>query len=373
MFTKIEKYASHLTLGLLTMSMLTFSSCNNDDDEDDSTNSDQNTVVTSYDYDFANASYSGQTERLALLGTLSSKAKGASAASTVVTAEELQTLFDAESENGKKLSNKTEEAAVDNIKGWFADLGTASASTVAATDGTAGRLDKSEGKTYLFDAKGFEPAQLIEKGIMGACFYYQATGVEGYLSDTDGGLLADNSANAEGQDYTELQHHWDEGFGYLGAPTTFSSENTDGSQYHAKYSLKGEAGDMEIADNLMKAFYLGRKAIDDKDLTTAKAQALEVKKQWELAIVAAGIYYLNSAAGDSFSNDAARMHELSEAYAFIWSLKFNENKVASVSQVDEVLALLGDNFWTIEKTDIEAASKKLAELYSIDEAVRAKL
>ena len=34
---------------------------------------------------------------------------------------------------------------------------------------------------YMFDENGFEPVQLIVKGIMGSCFYYQGTSV--YLSD----------------------------------------------------------------------------------------------------------------------------------------------------------------------------------------------
>ncbi len=371
MFTTVQRYASQFTLGLLAVSMMTFSSCKDDEEEDTTTIT--TTEQTVFDYTFSNASYTGQTERLALLGDLSTKAKGASAAGTAVTAAELTTLFEAKGPLGKQVSSKTETEAVTKVKEWFTSLEESSKSTVAAENGKAGRLDKSEGKTYLFNDKGIEPAQLIEKGLMGACFYYQATGIDGYLSLTSGGLLADNSANAEGKDYTDLQHHWDEAFGYFGAPTTFKSSATDGAKYHAKYSLKGESGNMEIADNIMKAFYLGRKAIDNKDLTTAKTQALEVKKQWELAIVAAGIYYLNDAAGDSFSNDAARMHSLSEAYAFIWSLNFNEDKKITAAQVTEVLDMLGDNFWTIEKSKIEAASKKLAEIYGIAEATRAAL
>ncbi|MCP4522326.1 MAG: DUF4856 domain-containing protein [Cytophagales bacterium] len=365
MFTNFKTF-NRFAFSVLAVSTLTLSSCGNDDE--DVVDPVEVTEPTSYDYSFENASYSGQTERLALLEGLSSTAKGASGEGVTVTAQELQTLFEKASEGGKKLSNKTDVEAKTIIEGWFADLATASTSTEAGAKGVAGRLTKSEGKVYLFDENGFEPAQLIEKGIMGACFYYQATGVEGYLSETSSGILGDNTQNEEGKDYTEAQHHWDEAFGYFGAPTTFSSESTDGARFHAKYSLKGEAANLEIADDLMKAFYLGRQALDNKDVTTAKAQAKLVKAEWELAIATAGIHYLNDAAGSNFSNDAARMHSLSEAYAFIWSLNFNEDKKITTAQVNEVLDLLGDSFWDITTEDIESASKKLAEIYGLTDS-----
>ena len=39
--------------------------------------------------------------------------------------------------------------------------------------GKSSKNDNS--KSYLFNERGVEPAQIIEKGLMGACFYYQAT------------------------------------------------------------------------------------------------------------------------------------------------------------------------------------------------------
>lgn len=367
MFSTFQKYTTQFTLGLCTLSLLTFSSCDKDDDIETPTVQE----ITSFDYSFENASYTGQLERLALLEDLSAKGKSASGTGITVTKAELQTLFEKSSENGKKLNNKTDDGAVSIIEDWFADLDTASQSTDEAKKGIAGRLPKGE-TAYLFDKNGFEPAQLIEKGLMGACFYFQATGIDGYLSatTTEKGLLVDNSVNEEGKTYTSLEHHWDEAFGYFGAPTTLTSLTTDGAKFHAKYSLKGEAGSLNITNDIMKAFYLGRKAIVDKDLDEAKAQAIIIKEKWELTNVAAAIHYLNTAGGDDFSSDVARMHELSEAYAFIWSLNFNENKKISSTQVNEVLALLGDNFWDITKTDIENTAKKLAEIYGLDDTTR---
>lgn len=371
MFTSFNKYSKQIAIALLATSMFTFSSCSKDDDVTEEITQE----ITSFDYNFSNASYTGQLERIALLEELSVKAKGASAEKTIVTAADLQTLFSKTSDGGKQLENKTDSEGATKIKTWFDALETASKSEVSAEDGKAGRLSKSETSAYLYTSTGLEPAQLIEKGIMGACFYFQATGIDGYLSSTNQGegLLVDNTTNVEGKDYTSLQHHWDEAFGYFGAPTTLTNLTTDGAKFHAKYSLKGENGGLNITNDIMKAFYLGRKAIDDKNLEEAKKQALIVKEKWELTIVAAAIHYLNGAGSTSFTSNVDRLHKLSEARAFIWSLNFNEDKKISSSQINEVLNLLGENFWTVTKTDIENTSKKLAEYYGINEASRLAL
>lgn len=370
MFTSFNKYTKQITIGLLATSMITFSSCSKN--EDDIVNTDQE--LTSFDYNFSNASYTGQLERITLLEELSAKAKGASTEKTIVTAADLQTLFSKTTEGGKQLENKTDVEAATKIKTWFDDLETASKSEVSAEDGKAGRLSKSETTAYLYTSTGLEPAQLIEKGIMGACFYFQATGIDGYLSSTNQGegLLVDNTNNVDGKDYTALQHHWDEAFGYFGAPTTFTNLTTDGAKFHAKYSLKGESAGLNITNDIMKAFYLGRKAINENNLDEAKKQAAIVKEKWELAIVGSAIHYLNSGK-TNFTSNVNRLHLLSEARAFIWSLNFNDDKKISSTQINEVLNLLGENFWTVTKTDIENTSKKLAEYYGINEATRLAL
>ncbi len=72
---------------------------------------------------------------------------------------------------------------------------------------------------------GLDLAQLTEKFLMGAVVFSQIA--NDYLNDLipGSGLNVDNSQQAKNgsKNYTRLEHHWDEGFGYLGAPRDFAS------------------------------------------------------------------------------------------------------------------------------------------------------
>ena len=87
--------------------------------------------------------------------------------------------------------------------------------------------DKLGTPAVYTDDNGVDLTQMINKVLIGAVPYYQATGV--YL----GGLLEDeNGSPAEGKSYTEMEHHWDEAFGYFGAARDYgrySDEQLAGS------------------------------------------------------------------------------------------------------------------------------------------------
>ena len=88
------------------------------------------------------------------------------------------------------------------------------------------RVESNDGvKTYAFDEFGFEPVQLVEKGIMGATFFYQAVSV--YMSEDKIGNAVDNS-EVDPINGTTMEHHWDEAFGYFGVgvdvPTTIPND-----------------------------------------------------------------------------------------------------------------------------------------------------
>ncbi len=71
---------------------------------------------------------------------------------------------------------------------------------------------------------------------MGAVFFYQATNV--YFGS--GKMDVDNTTAedpAAGKYYTEMEHHFDEAFGYFGAPTDFLT-NTNNLRFWAKYCDK---------------------------------------------------------------------------------------------------------------------------------------
>ncbi|MFT6718384.1 MAG: hypothetical protein ACJAY8_000779, partial [Sphingobacteriales bacterium] len=219
-------------------------------------------------------SFGGQTVRLNMLAELTSYGKSAATGITL-DANRMLDMFnntnnpfqDEElNSSGKDLASKTFELDVDQFTQYIQDLATLSTfSADTATNGNAGVVYSNDGsKSYLVDENGLELAQVIEKGLMGATLYYQATSV--YLSDDKIGEGIDNSTPVDpenGKMYTTMEHHWDEAFGYLGVPTDFP-ENMEGLMFHGKYS---NGRDAVIGSNqlLMDAFIKGRLAIVNKD------------------------------------------------------------------------------------------------------------
>lgn len=317
--------------------MFAFSSCSSDDEVIP-------TPVEGYDvptiYNFDNVSYAGQTQRLAMLSEMSSLMKSAVSSDVTLDVNQLLAMYANDSDHAgwtgsytKQLKNKTFEPVQADFETLLTEMAAISSATAEYVAGTAGTVTKADGsKTYLVNEKGVEPVQLFEKGLMGACFYYQATSV--YLGS--GKMDVDNTIVEAGEG-TEMEHHWDEGFGYLGAPIDFPT-NTDGLFFWAKYSNTCN----EYTDNnkeLMDAFLLGRAAISNDDLDTRDEAITTVRNVWENVIAAAAIHYLNDAA-EGFDDVAVRLHTLSEALAFIYSLKFNEGKTHPNAHIDMHLANL---------------------------------
>ena len=89
----------------------------------------------------------------------------------------------------------------------------------------AAAASPSSNGTYLQAATGQEWTQLIEKGLMSACFASQMTG--NYLA----GIAEDDNVTADepaaGKYYTEMEHHWDEAYGYFTDTTDYPAGGTD--------------------------------------------------------------------------------------------------------------------------------------------------
>lgn len=220
--------------------------------------------------------------------------------------------------------------------------------------------------SYMFDENGFEPVQLIVKGIMGSCFYYQGTSV--YLSDAKMNVDNDVDALTGDTDYTDMQHHFDESFGYLGAPIDMSIANPDGGNYWGKYAKKTTAGGLTTIDNLMQdGFIAGRHAINNMDYDARDVAISVIQSEWEMIPVASALYYLNSSI-DAISDDAVRNHALSEAIAFMSALKWNSSGIVTPAQVDDMIAMLGDNLFNISATMISDTRDALAAAYGISNA-----
>ena len=316
-------------------------------------------------YNFENASYGGQVDRLNMLAELETYLKTANSGG-VIDAAKAKAMYAnegytwtsdafADGQPTKDLKSKTfadQQAVVEDLIDQLADLS------------VHGTLTTSGEKTYLFDENGFEPIQLIVKGIMGSCFYFQATSV--YTSPSK--MEVENDEFVEGKDYTKMQHHWDEAFGYLGAPVEFSGASTGGGVYWGKYAKKTINGGLETIDALMQnGFILGRAAIDNKDDETRDEAIGIIRAEWEMIPVAAALHYLNGAI-DDIADDALRNHELSEAIAFISALKYNAEASISATQVDAIIASLGTNLYQVSPEMINEARTSLADAFGITNA-----
>jgi hypothetical protein len=177
--------------------------------------------------------------------------------------------------------------------------------------------------------RGLDLAELAENFMLGAIAFSQAA--DKYLDDDERnpgvGLLAPNT-RAGTNPYTALEHAWDEGYGYFGAPRHASripladlvgtSRAFDGngdlridlmSEWLFKTARYAARRDMESAPSARtsffadaeRAFRTGRAIIAraGETLTAAEMEALRAQREiviqaWERALAANVVHYLNA-------------------------------------------------------------------------------
>ena len=320
-------------------------------------------------FDFDNVSYAGQIERLNQLEEMSTYLKTANTAGVELDQSVLKAMFENTGDNAdgnftftssKQLKDKCFEPDHALIASYFSSAVAASQSNDAGSNGVAGRITSAGGSdSRLFDEYGWEPQQLIEKVLMGAVFYYQATSV--YLSSDK--MDVDNEVIEEGQG-TSMQHHWDEAYGYFGATNEFP-EDTENVRFWAKY-CNGRDPFLNLNEKLGDALRTGRAAINVERYDTRDEAIDEVRKQWELVCAATAIHYINGGI-DNISDDFTRNHELTEAFAFIHCLQYNEDKVISAGQIDELKDYIGNNLYEASSDDLASARDLLAQIYGLED------
>jgi hypothetical protein len=352
---------------LAGIGLLLASSCKKDEGK----KVDTYTIPTTYN--FENVNYSGQTARLGMLLELSTYAKSANIAGVVLDAEKMRAMFSNTTMAGfagsypsdKQLKDKTISTEQTLFEGLMDDLSIISSSTDTASNGKAGRAVSVAGKSYLLTNGGAEIGQIIEKGLMGALLYYQATAV--YLAD--GKMNVDNETVTPGEG-TVMQHHWDEAFGYLGVPIDFPS-NTTGTFFWGNYSNNRN----EILGSnatLMNAFLKGRAAIGAKKIEDRDAAINAIRIEWQRVCIGSALHYLNGAY-DSYDTDkAAFFHEISEGLAFVYALKFNPKASLSQAQIDAYITQLAGttdlrklNFYNLTKSEINTIRTNLANDFNL--------
>lgn len=335
-------------------------------------------------YNFNNVNYSGQTARLDMLDAMITELKKARTGG-LIDGNALLNMFSntgnpfnnlALDTSGKQLKNKCyNNVGAYNVT-FFEDLLTEQGVISAQagnvwSPGNPG-VASSGTRNYFLDSNGVEGAELFEKGMMGAVFYYNIAEV--YTRPGKIGDAVDNSTVVAGEG-TDMEHHWDEAFGYWGAPIDFSASNTTGSRYFAKYSSKGNDVGLETIKKVMDKFIKGRYGITNKKYDLRDEAAVQVRKEFELILVTTAIHYLNGVKAN-FADDAMRGHQLSEAYGFIFSLAYNSDKLISNTDLNTVKGYFEEqgkpNFLNITVADVNAAIDKLSTVYNLD-AVKANL
>ena len=325
-------------------------------------------VPTTYSFDkngSSSISFNGQTQRMNMLTEMVTYLKTANTPGTIISATKLKDMFaNANSQFSdatlnvatKQLKNKTAGGDA-TIQAIFEDYMNSVASISAST--TSGKYEGKNGiagviqsgsKQYLFNAKGKEYTQLIEKGLMGAVFYNQIT--TSYLGDSK--MNVDNSTLVDGKNYTKMEHHWDEAFGYFTDTTAFPMA---GKVFWAKYCDKRDS-ELNTNKSIMDAFIKGRAAITNNDLSTRNAQIVIIRNELEKVTMATAAYYLNKAKSN-IADDCLRNHELSEAITFIEAIKYGYGPSFTSNEVDQMINQIGDNFYEVKSTDLEAVVAKL--------------
>lgn len=320
-------------LGLAAL--LTFSACDDETPVPAETPASEELPTT---YNFENVDYSGQLARLQMVNMLVAKAKEANDGTTKVTAAELNAIFANESGDlfgsDKDVKSKTEETAVPMFEELFQQLEAYSGSEENVVDG------------YLVTESGKEPTQLIAKGLMGALMYYQATSV--YLEDEK--MSADNATVTEGKG-TDMEHHWDEAFGYFGAPTDYLTEEvpentedpTEKMWFWASYANQRE-GVIDAREEIFNAFIAGRAAIGRKDYEARDEAIATIKENWEELVAANVVHYLIAATKNLQAGDEGKFyHHWSEGQAFLNALKYNFDKSISNEDIETLNALFGES------------------------------
>jgi hypothetical protein len=330
------------------------------------------TVETPTEYSYlidgnSTVSYGGQTARLQMASEL-----GSAASSETTTVEALRGMFEnsgsffsdeALNSSSKQIKSKTAASAAvlsadqlalhTSFDAWFEDYATNVAPAIAAgtmaVSGTAGMVENRE-----LNSKGMEYDQIIAKSLIGALCLDQV--VNSYLSDAKIGDAVDNTTRDPNEDNnaTAMEHHWDEGYGYVygkfGPDNTLGDLESDGllGKYLNKFP--------EWKTTVFNAFKKGRQAIVDNCTDERDQQAQIIKETLSMVVASKAEGYLRSAAAaDDLSADY--FHALSEGYGFILSLQFTYNSSGYAyftnAEVNTMLTSLeaGMGFW--DRTDTE--------------------
>lgn len=368
-----------LLIGLPVSIMLLTASCKKDTVEPEVTpvaTSTEPTYAIPSTYNFSSANFLTSTQRIAMLGEMTTYLKSAhtttQSTQPTLLAQKLKDMYiNANSQftltttlntSGIQLKDKTDntfsfqttiEANFDDAE-LASNTAAANATVTTASNGVKGKLITSS-RAILVDANGFEYKEVAEKGIMGSVFYSQATTILKNIATYD------NVTKVNG--ITAQEKAWDEAFGYFGVPVDFPT-NLTGLKNWGSYC---NAVNSAITSNstIMNAFLKGRAAISNADAARRDANRDIVIATWEKVVAAKCISYLKGAK-NNLSDIATLHHNLSEGHGFISAFKYNPSKTISDADIVILENYLGTNFYNLVPANLDNAITKLATVFNLN-------
>ncbi|QMU66641.1 MAG: DUF4856 domain-containing protein [Flavobacteriaceae bacterium] len=391
---------------LTAVILLSLTSCSNDDDTN---TGNPVTAPTTYTFErngSTSVSFSGQTTRILMAEEIINALKN-----PVFTEVQIDAMYN-HTQGANNFSNTNLNASDKVVRSKTAasfDFFAGSANSSVLTDfdgwiaeqvssvypvwnqnaaaGVAGGLQEGGGgSTRYINAKGLELNQVFNKGLIGAMIVDQM--LNNYISSNVlGNFEAANDAGTlvTGKNYTDMEHDWDEAFGYLfgTAPDaanpltnigTASGQNGDDS-FLSKYldRVNDDPDFNGIANDIYNALKLGRAAIVAKNYTVRNQQAEIIREKVSEVIGVRSVFYLQQAKAtlEASSNPdyAAAFHDLSEAFGFIYSLQFTRkpNSNSPYLSRTEVQAILADiytnnanGFWDVTPAILQTSAEAIA-------------
>lgn len=368
-----------ISLALVPALLFMATSCS---DNDDNIQEETVSVPTTYTFEREGTStvnFEGQSSRLLMLQEMGNYIKNQGTAGSIVDVTMLTNMYSNSNNpfsttelntSGKQLRNKT-AASRDyfvNLSGGgstteqtdvrsffetqFNEVNAASQGTTASENVAGSYIDGSS--TRLFAANGLEPQQVLLKGMMGASFMDQI--VNNYLSIA---VLDESSNRANntnkvlevGENYTKMEHLWDEAYGYV--------YGAGGGKYWDSYinQVDADSDFGTIKEDIELAFRKGRAAIVANNYSVRDAQIAIIKSKLAVIPAVRAVYYLKEGKAKLVTDGGAKaFHALSEAYGFIMAIRYTQNPTTnapymSKTQVDALLADLtaGTNgLWDVD-------------------------
>jgi len=367
------------------LSLLAYTGC--EDNDDDNTVTEIEVPVTftfqSRFDDLSSVSYSGQVVRNLLINDIKTQMGTDAGSKNPATLLSMMANDDASrailSASGKStVQTKYHDISTSHLNDR---LDAVSSITIPGYDTDAktlvvGMLNEAaaSGKTR---ATGIRLDQMVQKTMWGAISYWQATSK--YMTKIPND---DNSVAVSGKNYTEMEHHWDESFGYFGAALDYNTAYDDGTRKSgpsvdsnsdgkldfkkevnmgwavtaAKRDLCSSCGNYDYTKTIFDAYLKGRTLIvNQAPLAEIIVQRDIIMETWEKVVAAVTQHYINDVAADIAAiiaagdatvtpvSDATADYEnhWGEMRGYAHGLLYNSLSKVPSANVTRALALMG--------------------------------